>query len=407
MAGLAALCPGPANAAERPIPQLSLTLWSAVGYQAPVDSTVNPDNTVLMIPRWLCAVEARSDLRFTLGQAALVARPKFSYGADYATSADESSARTDSSTKVIWTEAFATYPISDVIAVTYGLQNYQWGPAEAAGPSNRIFRDTIQAKDVLYDVRGHHLLRLNLTPDRDWTEVLLIEPSGYGESEFEAGTSFARKALLKSECAWGGGADYAGLVIGWRERAGWWLGEYLSIALTDGLSAYLDASHQQGSLAWYPDEAFSQSKESESRIYTFSVAGLRYSFERGTDLRVEWIFQEAGYSSAEISDAWSILRSSPDSLVYAQRPGLEFPGRQYAFASLRVPDIFKVKDWVFYARCLVSLQDASVSAYASSEAAVGGAGTVFAGFLVSGGSEHSELRGVTGTAITIGYRHAW
>ena len=404
---LLAGCPVRAFAGGGPTMDATVTLWGAGSYRDPVDSAVNPNNTVFRLPQWLGTLEGRSEVRLTGEQVTVVVRPKLVLSADATTAAAGAASRSATSSEVIWTEAFATYTPFDAVAVTYGLQNFQWGPAEAAGPSNRIFRDTIQAKEVLYDVRGHHLLRLNVTPHRDWTEVFLLELSGNGEPAFEAGESFAHQALLKSEYVWNGGADYGGLVVGWREHAGGWLGEYLSVGLTDGLSGYLDASHQQGSLAWYPDRGFSQSRASESRIYTFLVAGLRYAFESGNDARLEWVFQEAGYSAAEVGDAWDTLRSSPQALGYAQQSGLEFPGRQYLHASLRVPDAFRVKDWTLYARCLVSLQDGSVAAYGSTEAAVGGAGTVFAGIRITAGSAASELRGAVRTAITIGYRHAW
>jgi hypothetical protein len=406
-AALLALLPVVARADTDAKAEASLTLWTAAGYHDPVDSAVNPGNAVYRLPQWLGAAEARTDVRLAWRAATLVARPKLVLSADYASTVGGAASRSDSSATVLWPEVFATWAAADRLAVTYGLQNFQWGPAEAAGPSNRIFRDTVQAKDVLYDVKGHHLLRVNLTPERDWTEVLLLEITGNGDPEFEAGEPFSHKALLKSELAWNGSADYAGFVVGWREGTGAWLGEYLSIGLTGGLSAYLDASHQQGSLAWYPDQGFSQSRKSESRIYTFSVAGLRYAFENGNDLRVEWVYQEAGYSADEIAEAWGILRESPQAPATARHAGLEFPGRQYAFASFRVPDLLGVKNWQAYARCLVSLQDGSLAAYLSTEAAVGGAGTAFAGIMATSGNEASELRGALGTAITIGYRHAW
>lgn len=388
------------------VPEASFTLWSAGSYRSLVDSALNPGNSVLHLPQFTGTAELRSDLKLSYDSLTFVARPKALFSADRV-SADGVAASTDSTGDATFTEVFLNWNVTSKLGLTYGLQNFQWGPAEAASPSNRIFRETVQLRDVLYDVKGHHLLRINFTPERDWTEVFMFEITGSGEPEFEVGEEFTRKALIKSEYAWSGGENYAGLVTGWRAGSGFWVGEYLNIKVTDGLSAYLDASHQRGSLAWYPTQGFAQSRRSGSRVFTFAVGGLRYAFENGNDLRAEWAFQEAGYTNEEINAAWTLVKGSPAFFAYSQQTGIEFPGRHYGLLSLRVPDAFSVKDWTIYGRCLASAQDASIAGYLSSEIAVSPAGTVFGAFLATGGRGPSELRGVLGTAVTLGYRHAW
>jgi hypothetical protein len=306
--------------------------------------------------------------------------------------------------------------------MTYGLQSYQWGPAEAGSPSNRIFRETVRAQDVLYELKGHHLLRANFTPTQNWSEVALFEITDNGQAELEAEERFARKALLKSELSWGGGANYAGVVLGARERRGAWVGEYGSVEIVDGLSAYIDTSHEQGSLAWYPivessgaPTVLSQSKRDDAHINTFAVTGVRYAFESGSDLRAEWVFQEAGYTTDEVTRAWDAMTSSdPPQAVLAPlnaarwaRNGLEFPGRHYALLSYRLPDAFNTKDWTLYFRALLSMQDWSSASYISSENAIGTNGTLFGSLSATAGRVDSELRGLVGTAITLGYRYAW
>ncbi len=400
--------------------QTSVSWWNAGSYRELVDSPLNPDNNTLQLAQWLGTSELRPDVKLIKDPFVIRARPRLIGTLTRTTWGDnQQDSKTDG--EIEWSEADASYTVSEKLALTYGLQNYQWGPAEAASPSNQIFHETVQAKDVLYDTRGHHLLRVNYTPIQELSEVFLMEISGNGDPEFVAEENFSKKFVLKSEYSWAGGADYIGLVLGQKAKSQYWVGEYLNIELREGLSFYIDASQEQGSSVWYPTRdaanavVMAQYQKSSKYIYKYSVTGLRYVFENGNDVRLEWVFQEMGYGHDEVLGVWTALTAKnivqlmhlQQNAARVQRNGLNFPGQDYLFASLRIPDAFKFKDWTLYGRVLASIQDRSTSSFVSSENAIGEAGTLFATVGVTTGEQDSELKGNVAEAVTLGYRHTW
>jgi hypothetical protein len=408
-------------AAHKPpaiIYEIGLELWGAAGARSLVTTPVNPTNQVAQIPQKQLTTEARPDFKFTMKKAKITVRPRGILTMNRTEAGGSTLNKTTG--KLRWSEAFGSLQIADPISITYGLQNFQWGPAEAASPSNRIFRDTIEAKDVLYVTRGKHLFRMNITPSQGWSEVLLVELTSNGSSEYEAQEKFARKAILKSEISWAGGADYLGVIAGWRNKSGVYAGEYFNADVLDGLSVYTDIAHQRGSLAYYPDSSsgltlLTQTKKTDQRIYTFATTGARYAFENGNDWRVEYIFHEQGYNKTQVISVWNALASNvPQQQQFfalnaslAFQNGLEFPGKHYLFSSIRFPNAFSVKDWTIYLRDLYSLQDGSNSAFLSSEIAIGQRGTFFGSVSASAGKLESELRGLIAYSGVLGYRHAW
>ena len=397
----------------------SISVWLAHENQKLVNTPSNPQNLFAKAPNRFDEAQVRAQLKVIHSIGRVTARPKFSV---LISSSDVAGAENRShSSKLTWTEAFATAEISHTVGITYGLQNFQWGPAESFSPSNRIFRDTIQSKDLLYETKGKHLVRINFTPSQNWSEILLIEPSGNGDPELEAQENFAPKALLKSEFSWAGGIDYLGLVIGHRLHFGNWLGEYANLEILSGLSVYADASHQQGTLAYYPGTdptgkyTLLAQTNRNSIVYHSLVTGIRYNFENGNDFRLEWIYQSSGYSTQQTDLLWNALTSTQfgqmsylgTNLLRTKQNGLEFPGREYAYLSFRFPDVCKIRDWTLYVRNLFSLQDHSSAFYISSENAIGDHGTIMGSLGATKGEPKSELRGIIAMVAQIGGRISW
>lgn len=394
-------------------------VWAAETLRHVREDPFNPANLVSRAARESDALEVRPDWRVIGERWKLTARPRVLLTRDTV----HTGGGTDSRTLALfrWSEAFGSLTLSDSFSLDYGLQNFQWGPAEAASPSNRLFRDTVQAKDALYLVHGQHLVRLTYAPTAAWSEVLVVEPTDNGDGEPEPFEPHTAKAALKSEVAWNGGADFAGLVGGWRNRAnGYWVGEYVNLEPLEGLYAYVDASHEKGSLAYYPVRAgtytiFAQNRRNETNWEHFVVGGLRYAFENGNDWRVEWIYQSAGYTQAELDRAVAAL-SSRDAVQFgllarqgtaARVSGLDFPSRNYLFTSARFPNAWGRRDWNLYVRALISAQDRSASAFGSTESRLGERGTLIGGIAATFGRGIDELKGVVDFAGTLAYRHAW
>ncbi len=411
--------PGSARASEW-VFEPSTAAWGIFSERDVQEGSLNPRNSVARTPHQFASLELRPNWSLGNGTFKFTARPRFILEHQSVNASGTSSRYTDAFLR--WSEGFASWNATEAFSFAYGMQNFQWGPAESAGPSNRIFRDTVQVKDSFYVVNGKHLLRASYAPSNSFSEVLLLELSGNGDPEPEPYERHAKKALLKSELSWNGGSNYAGLVLGWRDRNGTWLGEYLSIEPLEGLSLYTDLSHQAGSLAYDPTQlaggrytVFSQSRRGENRLYTFAVTGARYAFENGNDWRVEYLFQEAGYSPAQTGEARAALLSAdPLQLVFlspkagaAARNGLDFPGRHYLYSSTRFPNSFGYRDCTLLARVLRSLQDSSTSLLASSESSVGDNGTFIVSLAASLGQEAGELKGAVDMGGTLAYRHAW
>ena len=417
-----------AQAQEGLVSEGVFTWINAVRYSVLGEHPLNPDNSVLEIPRVAVVSEFRPNFKIAGEKLQLVARPRVRMMWSEIEAGDAEPVPKGYS-EYEMNEAFAYWLLSDHFAFTVGLQSYQWGPAESLSPSNRLFHETALARDVLYEVRGRHLARLNYSLGQGFSVVLLSE---YQESDeeapFLAEEAFATTTAVKAELSFGGGAHYIGLVGGGREHGRPWLGEYASLALPfpEGTSVYFDAAHQRGSSAYYPISqtgpagpvevvSLEQTRKDEDRVETIAVSGLRYDFVQGTIARLEYIWNEPGYDQTQqdlvraalVSEELAQQATKGQLIGRSHAAGLELPGKRYAFASLFVPDFLTVDDLTATGRALVSLTDQSTNSYLALEYEVGDAGTAFMASSLSSGEQDSELAGFTKQSHIGGYRYIW
>jgi hypothetical protein len=342
---------------------------TAAGGASSRASRVNPGNRVLELPAAGAQSELRPDVRLALGDGlSAVARPRLLLKVERAETADgwrpeRSRATTE------WIEGYAAWRVSDALSLAWGLQNFQWGPAELVSPSNRIFHATGFYRDPVYLVRGRHLVRANLSAGRAWSAVILAEVGDNGEAPLVAGEPFEPKAQAKVEWLAPGGDLSLAVTAGASQRSRGWFGEYATVPIVAGLSAYVDAVHTVGRRAWYPEETalgptFTEAGLETRRLRTTALGGLRYAFENGNDLRVEWLFDEAGWTRAQLSLAEraalaAMAAGDPSGLARFLDPGFELLGRQLLYASLALPDLPPRRRTRLQARYLRSLTDGS------------------------------------------------
>jgi hypothetical protein len=313
----------------------------------PPGSPANPGNRILRIPLLTIENEARPSLRFDYATFQLVVRPSFA-AAVSTTRLGRTWQEPNLGIRADWVNLYGTWRITDSLSLSYGLQNYQWGPAETLSPSNPIFHQPY-TRTILTLIRGKHLVRANISPSRSWSIVVVLEPRDNDEPAFVYGAPFDRKALVKLEYTRPTGDTYIGITAGKGETSRGWVGEYGVFSLTDAFSIYGDARHVMGSDALYPTgvlepgQSFAPTRASSRAIQTIAVAGARLQFADGEDLRIEYLHNDPGYSAAQLAlSAQTVanLAAIDPSVVGAYiSPGLDIVGQKYLYASARFPKL--------------------------------------------------------------------
>lgn len=386
----------------------------AARWTKPADTALNPDNARLRIPQLWMQIESRPNVRVELGsRVTAVIRPRALANVEGAW-ASNLPRHTDSDASVNWTELYVNWRPNDVVQLTYGLQNFQWGPSELLAPSNRIFHETGAFRDQLYYVRGRHLLRANLSAGRQWSVVALAELSDNGEDPFVAHEPFRRQGQVKLEYADASGRGYIGVTAGGREDSHPWFGGYGSIELTEGLSAYADTSLTKGSRAWYPvavpgGATFQQRDIDASSWRTLAVAGLRYTFVAGQDVRVEVLHQGAGYTRNEFDLAALAAGTATTAEAFAPyiSPGLEFTGRRFGLVSVLLPDLPPLERLTLQGRYLRSFTDGSGVAFVTASLEAADAVVVFASASTTHGRETAEFSRIARAGAVAGAVWTW
>ena len=349
------------------------------------DTRLNEENSVLKLPQNTVISDVRPNLKISSSEFQIIVRPKIVAEVRQTKVGDKTD---DAKGKVKSTvnEAFLNWTASNIVTFAYGRQSYQWGAAETINPSNRLFHDTSQNRNALYEIVGKDIARVNFTFGRSFSTVIMTEfQQNKDETSFVAEEDFASTGLIKSEVSWSGGTDYAGIVVGGRENESGWVGEYFNQAVpfVDGLFLYGDASHQRGGRAWYPVQSkeipnavpstvqMQQTLRDESKSQTLAAGGLKFDFVNGTIWRAEYVYNDAGYSTEQLKLFYTGLGDkNPAQLVHYESNltrfsanGLEFTGKRYAYMSLHVPDFFKIRDLTFFTRILRSVGDDSINGY--------------------------------------------
>lgn len=398
--------------------RIRLEWLTAAGATLPRETPVNPENAVLRLPAAAASTELRPDLRLEAGRdLSAVVRPRLVAQAQKPRVAGAWQPEA-SDAAVEWLDLYASWQADERVAFAYGLQNYQWGPAELASPSNRLFHESGFLRDPLYVVRGRHLARVNLSAGRAWSGVLLVELGDNGERPFVAGEPFEPKAQAKLEWSDPGGRGYVAVTGGAGKTSRGFFGEYASLSVGDAFSVYADAVHQVGSRAWIPVEtapgvARFERALADAGLRTLALGGVRYGFAGGADLRLEYLFDEAGWTPRRLElaeRAAAVLAGAPPApgaIGPWLDPGYELVGRQHAYASLSVPDLPPGDRTAIAVRYLVALEDGSGALFATASHDATDAVVLFASVTATHGSDHGALARLARASALVGATASW
>jgi len=373
------------------------------------ETDFNPNNALLQSPTAQLDAQIRPNLKLLYGsQLTLTARPRLKLKLSESQVAQQWQSP-QLTQEAYFNELHGSYQLSEAFQLTAGIQNYQWGPAELLNPSNRLFPEISLQYTPYYEFRGRALARINLTPIKSLSIVAAAEPFDVGAPTYYAGQTPGQKALLKSELNWNNGASYVGLAASGGQTQKYAVGEYAALTLSDAIQLYADVSHTMGSEAFYPTiqadgtTLMQQSKFEERRLYTLGIAGLRYTFEGGTELKLEYAYNQSGYTAQERTQALAAL-SNPANFAALARPGLSLPGQHYAYASLRITDFGPKNRFTGFARYLLSATDFSGTAFGELDWAVTDSTVLYALAAVPHGGRNSELNSTSGSFFIFGHK---
>jgi hypothetical protein len=415
------------TASPRVSARFNVDWLNAVRFSSPAEGELNPGNARLWLPQVFGQTDLRVNLRVEFGsRAQLIVRPRVR-GAISLSSADGLPRREEREADAEWTELYGVWMPGDSVAIAWGLQNFQWGPAEVLAPNNRIFHESGLFRDPLYYVPGKHLLRVNLSAGKQWSVVALAELGATDDAPFRAGEAFTRQVLAKAEYTTASGASYAGFTAGATDGTPPWFGGYGSFAITEGWSVYADTSHTHGSQAWYPVvgrvvppttpasatpgavPTFARTRAGDDTWTTLAVFGARYTFARGDDLRVEWLLNGAGWAHDELRLGFEAARVAPTRDAFAPylAPGLEYIGRRFVYVSLRDPELPPSKRTQVQTRYLHSLTDGSRVLFVTGSYDATDAMVLFTSGTLTGGPAEGEFSRLVRGSVVFGATYTW
>ena len=330
-----------------------------------IEESTNPENSIYQLPVTKISTELRPEFKVKYGRnSRLVIRPRFVYDQSHREAASLEHKRDEGQGRAYINEAYGVMAFGQKWQSTVGLQNFQWGPAEIASPSNPLFRDLGLDKPYAFETRGKSLLRVNYSPEPGLSLIAIGEVADNSEEKPKFEASFRRKALLKTELADASQTDYVGLVLVGTQLERPEVGVYAHWEVLAGLTSYFDGTLRYGSTAYYPvldelDAGFRQNRLQSHAPLSTAVIGLRYVTEGNWDFRLEGVRDEGGWTPEDRKTARILLAAdlNAKNLALFLQPGTILPGQRFVYGSLRVPNLWPQNSVTATVRSIYSLAD--------------------------------------------------
>jgi hypothetical protein len=380
----------------------------SVRTQKPSDSTLNPNNDFLEIPRYLILFEPRPDLYLEFRRLELMAKPRWIF--EWSRWEDGSrSGDTDTDDELFMNEWRARLRVIDGLFASYGRENLQWGPSYLLSPSNPFFRDN-GLRNPKAEVPGKDFARLVWVPGSDWS-FSLIANVDEGRQELIT-EDFESIYALKIDYT--GYRKYASLIASYRENDRARLGAYTGWTVSDALLVYGEGTIAQGSNALYPVENPSAplgiemlpTKEDSTSPEGILLLGASYTLQAGPTLTAEYLFNGEGYDDDEADLYFELRKRASEAFILPEPaaslgqsvlnqtldPGLRFLRQNYLMVQYRQSRIWDVLNIVF--RYTYNLDDNSSQLIPIIEYDVGDRIQLFLVGRQNFGSTDSEFRSV-------------
>gem|GEM_PF-4512860 len=332
-------------------------------FHNPATVNLNPGNSILLNPSSEQLFDLRSDWRILGEHSKFVVRPRFTFAVQQISETAPGSSQQTAIGQVDLTDLYFENSLSSDWLLSAGLLVEGWGPAEFVNPSNPFLHLNLQNKNFTYREKGKALLKSLWNPSGQDTFSVEIEPISNTQPAFQESTAFYPSWAVRAEHQALNNTWIGGLTAGQDFAGHNFVGHYLTLSNPDtGWSVYEESREtwnaqrfEVGSNGAFP--VLNLQTQTNPNLY--SALGLRW--EGRSDLRLEWIFYETGYSETEWTQITTALgQLTPFSLSNAAAfasPGLELLTKNWLSLSLRTPDIGPSAKWQVINRLLVATGD--------------------------------------------------
>jgi hypothetical protein len=380
----------------------------ALGYgivQQPSDSSQNPGNDFLQIPRHTEEMEFRPDLSLTTDLLNLMVKPRL----DLKYRQWEEGFRDgtqDSDSDLYVNEWLARWGARENLFVSYGRENLQWGPSYLFSPSNPFFLDNGR-RNPFEEVPGMDFGRLVWIPDSAWT-LSFIANTDKGRNDINLPGPFKKAYVLKLD--YQGRENYGSLILTHRENSEDSLGGFAGMTVSDAILVYVEGAMVRGVYALYPRRDDSYLGASMQRIYgddfpiqPVILLGSAYTLAAGGTFTGEYAYYGPGYSGSE-ADLYYALRKRAATLLSFPEPlsglgqqtlgqsvntGLRLLRRNYALFQYNQTSIRDCIDFTF--RWTQNLDDGSAQVTALASYMLGNHLQLFCVATQNAGSGNTEF----------------
>jgi hypothetical protein len=356
-----------------------------VRQQEPATGLFNPDNEVLELPSQRVSAVVRTDLAFKRKKYRLDLKPRFVAVSTWMKNGDNKKPKPD----IVWQQALASRK-GKIFSLYYGLENYQWGPGELANPSHAFLQEIALDRLGIFESEPQHQARVNVSLGDYWSLIMLYLP----EFDILKRKGSGKGGLIKGEYRAESGSWWLGLIGAGHDHERPQFGAYGQLEIFSGTYIYADGLRGYDPMA----------KERSLAQQGSELAGLRYNFENGNDLRLEYYKLDHGRTK----DEWDQLRQGLELFDVATRVAIlktvavteaPLPSQEYAYSSLRMPRLLS-PDSQIQLFVLHSLEDPSSLIGLRIEDTIGDHVEIMGQYVRAVGPNDRDMtRGLKGTAV--------
>ena len=390
-------------------------------YQGVAESTQNPDNDFLKIPRFLADLDIRPDFFLQFRRLEISVKPRIHV---QRSAIEDGSVKGERDWEDEWyiNEWFLKLGVTYSFFLSYGRENLQWGPSYLFSPSNPFFKDNGRMNPKI-EVPGMGFARLVWVPSIKWA-FSFIANTDKGHQIFEPG-KFRKSYAVKIDYT--GNEEYAGLVLAHRGKEKYMIGAFGGWTATDAVLLYADIGFSQENGVLYPAQdnmspfgiSMRALNEGSSEWNGTVMMGASYTFMAGPTVLAEYLYNDAGYSDEKAEEYYRLRQDASDSyyddgpvgelskMVLGQTidSGMRFLRKNYLVLQYRQNDIRDVLNLSF--SWIYNVDDKGGRFVSTLEYAVGDHVQIFSIGSLNTGAADTEFRSVYDSSVMLGLEYTF